>query len=622
MDNHQTQTKAQKKAAEIQEILTNLDDGVFELYHNVNGVSEVWKQFSLIKHSETSQRIDYVQCNECRGLLQFKDLSGTSHLLRHKCQFSQELENGAPKFRNLPQAKIEETQGLLMENVIKLCTNDFYSYESVCDSPNFLNFLQSFVTFGHKYGNVELKNVYPNVNRIHREIMNKKDENLREIYSKFREAMKTNSCSATIEIQKYTCSSTEKDLLVMSIQYFDKDFSGLRKKIIFGIRFDKEDFISVQQNIVKSFNFFGGDRNALIGLTIVTPRSEILSKALTSPFSRNDCIASTIKNILDESFKISLKSEIDELLSNCKSIIRVVSSSGESNLELSQDTGTWKSKVAMLRSLIDQHDAVSAILKNENQSKLIFHKRRAEELKSFLEPFVDAIEDLSATTYTTANKILLWWTSLKEHLKTYDNYSYEIKGLMITTNTQFESKFRPTMANKIDCFLDPRFKFLKMLSEKEKAEVMKEVRKLLDEMNMDVEVEVAADVVTTPASKKARFSLYEANRSDAQKQKNANKPKSRFSRFEIDESDIQKDDEVTKYMNFPPTSSASFESEFDIISKYWKPRKKTLPKLFKLVTSRLHIPACCGNVWDNTITMKQNLELETVNELLVVKDNN
>lgn len=615
-ENTEILTKAQKKVAEIKEILTNLEDGVFELYPNVNGMSEVWKQFSLIKHSETSQRIDYVHCNECRGLLQFKELSGTSHLLRHKCHFSQDLESAGSKFRNLPLAKIEETQGLLMKNIIKLCPDDFYSYESVCDSIGFLNFLQSFVSLGHKFGNVELKKLFPNMNLIRREVVNTKEEYLRENYLKFREAMKFNYCSATIETRKYTCSS-ENNLLVMSIQYFDKDLRGLKKKIIFTTTYDTEDVESIQENIEKSFTFFGGDRKDLIALKIVTPRSDILSEGLAHPFSRNDCIASTISEILDKSFQMSSKVEISELLSNCRSIVRVIMSNDQYILDLSQDVGTWKSKAAMLQSVIDQYDDIVTILKNENQHKLSFNKRRGEELKSFLEPFVEAVTDLSATTHTTANKILLWWAILKEHLKTHDNYSSEIKGLMIATNIQFESKFRPTITNKIDCFLDPRYKYLKMLSETEKAVVYKEVRKLLDVIDVDDEI-----VADAPDPKKGRFSLFEGNKSDAKKQKptDKEKPKSRFSRFECNDTESKIDDEVSKYMNFPPTTSASFESEFDIIVKYWIPRKKTLPKLFKLVTTRLHVPACCGNDWQNTIAMKENLQPETINDLLIVKD--
>lgn len=619
-ENNEILSKAQKKAAEIKEILTNLEDGVYELYPNLNGMSEVWKQFSLIKHSETSQRIDYVHCNECRGLLQFKELSGTSHLLRHKCHFSQDFESAGSKFRNLPLAKIEETQGLLMKNIIKLCTDDFYSYESVCDSTGFLNFLQSFVSLGHKFGNVELRKLYPNVNLIRREVVNMKEEYLRENYSKFREAMVLNYCSATIETRKYKCSS-ENDLLVMSIQYFDKDLRGLQKKIIFTTSYDTEDAENVQDNIEKSFTFFGGDRNDLVGLKIVTPRTGILSEAFIHPFSRNDCIASTICEILDKSFQISSKAEISELLSNCRSIVRVIMSNDQYRLHLNQDVGTWKSKVAMLQSVIDQYDDVSTILKNENEYKLNFNKRRGEELKSFLEPFVEAVTDLSATTYTTANKILLWWAILKEHLKTHDNYSSEIKSLMMATNVQFESKFRPTITNKIDCFLDPRYKYLKMLSETEKAEVYKEVGKLLDEINVDNEIVV--DAPSAPDPKKGRFSLFEGTKSDAKKQKQTNKekPKSRFSRFESNDTDSKIDDEVSKYMNFPPMTSASFESEFDVIVKYWIPRKKTLPKLFKLVTTRLHVPACCSNDWEKTFAMKENLKPENINDLLIVKDN-
>lgn len=623
------------KEEEIKEVLNNIDDGIYEVYPNVKGVSDVWKKehFVLIRNTQTNERVKYAQCTECKGLLSFKDLSGTSHLLRHKCNITDEAEANSAKFKNLNPGKIDEAKETIIQNIIKLCAEEFYSCEDLCDSPRFLDFLQSFVAFTHKYGNVNLNTIYPSGNLIRRNIVNTKEEKLRDILMEYREAKKSGNCSATIEIRKYVCPTVDDfHVLIMSIQYFKNDLSSLKKKIIFATIFDEEDKLeAIQLNIIKNFELFGGDKNDLEDLMIITPRNTVLAKVLAFPFIRNDCTSCVIKDIFNSAIKNSSTVEMEELLSTCRSVVRLIMSNEQYNtMELCQDLGTWKTKDSMLRSIIAKYDDIIVILDDENQDKLRFSKKRAEELFDFLEPFVAAIDDLSATSHTTANKILLWWASLKDHLETKNKFSFEIKNIMINAKVSFDSRFQPTITNKIDCFLDPRYKSLLMLSEAERVEVINEVRKLVADIEIDI------DVVTTvsnthseiaPQAKKARFAAYEAGTSNAgaskavvqNKKQDASKEKNRFAKYEV--GDTQISDEVSKYVNLPQADPAKFESDLEIITKYWKPRKKLFPKLFKLALSRLHVPASCGCAWDETFKMKEKLKAEAINDLFIVKDN-
>lgn len=84
-------------------------------------------------------------------------------------------------------------------------------------------------------------------------------------------------------------------------------------------------------------------------------------------------------------------------------------------------------KILMLESINMHYDEMVAISNNDNKFAFQFNKRKSEEFISLLSPFVEALDDLSATTYTTANKIFVWRSVLNEHVHTFNEYSNDLK---------------------------------------------------------------------------------------------------------------------------------------------------------------------------------------------------
>lgn len=615
-----------EKENEVAEVLNQIENGSLEIYRS-SGISPAWKKFVKIRNTISKQRIYYAQCIECKILLSYKEHGSTSHLNRHKCKFNDETAERLP-FRKIPVEKVDDVQKVLVKNVLKFCAEDLASYEAICDSTNFINFLQSFVTMGQNLGNIELKEIFPKSNAVRQKFEVLKDENQRELYSKFREAFKNGLCSVSFHIQPIFSGPTENCVLVMKVQYFEGDISALKNKVVFATPVYHDDSPEIfLTKLIKLFNNFGGHEHDLRQLPIVTDNQQIFLKALDT-FARKNCVADIIIDILNEAFNISAKRETEEFLSACTGIVRILFNLDKHNLKLNQDNGTWKNKLLMVQSITDQYNDIAMILENESQVNFHFNKRRAEEFVSFLEPFIDAIDDLSAISYTTANKVLLWWTAMKDHLGTFDNYSYELKHIMINAMICFRSKFIITVDNKIDCFLDPRYKMLKMLEESERNEVATEIRTKLEEIIVEQIVPVAS-TSTAPEVKKKKFAVYETKKGDSRavlpkkvsnKSKEAKKNESRFKRFETnDDEEINQHDEVVRYLKLPVMKSSQFESEFDLVRKFWKSQQKNLPKLYKLATSRLHTPATCGCVGKNSFS-KQYLKDETLNELLFIRD--
>lgn len=596
------------------EVLQRIDDGTYELFIHDGGYSDAWEKFWRIRNPKAKELIEYVQCMECKVLLTFKKYSGTTHLNRHKCRKGRGLnDDGTCKFKCLTSEKTDELKSSITKDIIKVCAEDLISPEILCESAAFLRFSQKLISMGYKDGNVESKNIFPNSYIVRRDIVDMKEEKLRESYFKFREAMKNKWCSGTIEVRMFI--STRADfVLIMSVQFFDPNLKALTKNVIFTTSIaDGQSSIIILQNLLEKFKLFGGDEETMQNLKIVTPNIDVLQEALAFPYTRYNCAADTITKILDEAFVSSGSKDVNDLISNCRSIVSLTE---KHNLKLDTDIGTWKSKISMIRSVLLNYADIAKILENENKNILKVNKRRAEELIDFLGLFEDAIDDLSSTSYPTANKILLWWSFLTKHLEECDEYSLEVKKIVTTTKGIFGLKFQPTMENKIDCFLDPRYKSLVMLTKNDRDVVIEETRKLLDNELENVNVvEPLPGPSNVRLPKRNRFAIYESAKGISEK----STKKCRFECYEASVTDKNENDEIKIYLDLPVVNSKSFKSEFGIISEFWKSRKNVLPKLFKLAITRLHVPACCGSAGLKDTNLNHTLDIETVNDLLLVR---
>lgn len=623
-DHREVVSKAEK-LKQIEETLKSLEDGTSELYKS-SGPSSVWKKFMLIRDVQTKKRIEFTQCTECKALLTFKENSGNSHLRRHKCRIDQDALEEESKHRTLAPETARQVQNSIIQNIMKYCADEFITWEKICQSPQFVDFAQSFVSLALKHGNVCLKDLFPNSNAMNREIEKFKDEKQQEIYQNFRRTLNNNWCSASLCFQNFN-GSMEKVLVIMRLQYYANNFSSLQNKVILTAPCDTKNPDGFLDNLVKRFKHFGGDEKDLHRMKIVTANDKIFLKAFSYPFSRSRCVVNTIIEVLDAAFKESASNELNDFFVSCGKIVRYINDSDKYYFMLNCDNGSWKDKLLMMESINKYHDEMLAISKDDNKFAFQFNKRRAEELISLLSPFVEAADDLSASSYTTANKIFVWWSVLNEHLQTCNDYSNDLKGIMLRARDRFELSFPATMDDKINALLDPRFKQLLMLKDSERAEVIKEVRNLLQDLPIENDDDEASTSTGITKAKRSRLEHFES-----QKQKHKDRPKtrvqpsnkekgkSRLSKYEANESNIEENDEVKMYLKLPLLNSSNFENEFDIMKKFWQSKQKALPKLYKLATTRLHVPAYCGSVEESVITMKESLKDEYMNDLLFFRD--
>lgn len=155
----------------------------------------------------------------------------------------------------------------------------------------------------------------------------------------------------------------------------------------------------------------------------------------------------------------------------------------------------------MIQKLNLNYNEVKDLLSAEMQENFKFDQKLAEELVEVLELFIDALNELQSTNYPTSNKILLWWSILNDLFDSNAKYSKPIKRAMLQTKLLFKTNFVPTIDQKI-CFLDPRYRFLKMLVPNDRVEVIREVRNILDNIPYEQSDVVPGHHAAPPAKKK------------------------------------------------------------------------------------------------------------------------
>lgn len=588
--------KAEEKAIEIDNILARIKEGIYEIVPVTSGISPVWKTFVKLRHSTTKVFIEYVKCRNCKGLVPYHSRSGTSNLLKHKCKTLKE-----EAFKNLPDEKVANVKQFLMDKIIACSAEDFCPIEYFCGT-GFLKMAQSLVALGDKHGNIDVKSVHPNLNAINRQIAHVKEETRQTLLDTFKKAYNRSWCSTSVEVCKSNGIVKKSLLATFSLHFFDEELTALRKIPIFAIGIDPDDEPQTTlEQLQRSFNIFGGDEIQLHAMKIVSPNNSMMKTILNFNYNRQDCIIYKINTILDASLNISFNktNDFNELIKNCRSIVRYIKDSGKSHqleIEVKIDNGTWTSKIEMLDLLKDQYDNVMEILDEDKENTFVLNKKLIKEIVSFVSPFLEAADDLVATEYPTANRIVLWWALLNSHLQDIESCSFWMKNVMKKAQSIFDIEFHPSTDNKIDCFLDPRYRWLKMFPQTERDTVYEKVRDLLQD------VEVHLRVIPSCSSKEPL---------------QPSPKKSRFSKFESSKMDIDTNDEVSMYLQSADVQRNVFELEFNLIGIFWKSVEEKFPKLFRLATSRLNVPASCGSLNPNEY-VEQKLTLDKLNDLMLI----
>lgn len=572
------------------EILKRIAENELEVVH-CNGNSAAWKIFNKIRYvKEKTKYVDYVQCKTCKVLRTYSPENGTSTLKKHKCKNGGDVE---VVYKSLLPEEATEIRKTLSNKSLELCATDVIPVDTIC-GVGFYNFSQSLITLGERFGNINLDGLLPKNKFLTRRIRSLRDDEQHKLEQDVADAIVKKRCSLSM-----ACSTKVDGInqLIASCIYFDNDLTKLTKKIIFTLPVDEScSEEKVIYDIQNKCEAYGCNQQTLRDMSVVTPPKSFFVEKFSSICSRVDCVAFIINSILKP---FAENNEISEIFLSCKAIVSYLIESGKDTklkFKVVEAGDNWEKKISMLQKLNLNYNEVMNLMSAQNQEDFKFDQNLAEELVKVLELFIDALDDLQSTNYPTSNKVLLWWSMIKDFLNSNAKYPKPIKRAMLETKRLFQKNFVPTVDQKMSCFLDPRYRFLKMLSSDDRVEVIRKVREILDNMPF-VQSSVAPTRDSAPPPKKSKFSHLEAN-----------------------DEDLEEKDEVNVYIHSTQLSSFNLaEAEMNIVSEFWKKNEEKLPKLSRLAISKLHTPACCCDR-ENPINLHHALDSDMMDDLLFMRD--
>lgn len=578
------------KALEFDEILKKIAEGELETVH-YNGNSAAWKIFDKIRYvKDNTAYVDYVQCKTCGVLRTHTPENGTSTLKKHKCKNAKEDE---VVYKNISPEESSEIKEKLLAKSLQLCATDMIPLDIVSGS-GFLNFAQMLVGIGELHGNISLQGLLPKTKFLTRHINNLNEDEQQKLGKCAENALKRNHCSLSMDCHIKADGGSQ---LLASLIFFNDDLTQLTKKHIFTLSVEKDYCAEkIMCDIKSKLKTFGCDDKMLKKLSVVTPAKDIFVDILDGICLRVDCAAFIINSFLKP---FSDCDEVSELFLRCKGIMNYLIETGKETklkFKMTEDNDSWEHKILLIQKMNLNYNEVMDLLSVEKRAELKFDQKLAEELVEMFEVFIDAFDDLQSTNYPTSNKVLLWWSILNDHFNSKPKYSKPLKRATAQAKLLFETNFVPTIDQRISCFLDPRYRFLKMLSPEDRTEVIREVREILDNMPNEPCKAPAAETCIPP-TKKSKFKHLEAN-----------------------DDDTEERDEINVYIHSTQLSSYNLaDSEMNIVSKFWKSSESKLPKLSRLALSKLHVPACCCTR-DIPINLKRVMEHKTINSLLLLRD--
>lgn len=508
---------------------------------------------------------------------------------------------------NLTTETKGELKRALTKTIVEFCAKDIRPMEIV-SGKGFMRLVQHIMSIGATYGNIDISTILPHPTTVSRNVAKVKKEIHQKIFPIIEKAMEKGECSATTDM--WTEDYKKKAFITLTVHFFDDKFT-LQKNVLFTsfFKFKSKTGKNVKKEILRRFTELGYKKKLLVKMRFVTDQGSNVVKALKHPYLRDDCRAHLLNTVLRNTFEsdnvplIFLKTLI-----TCKNIVRHLKQSGKSS-ELphavqQQCETRWNTRLKILNSITKQHPEIRALLTDKQNERWKIDIDLIEDIIVFLTPFEEATKALEGDLNPTANKVLLYWVEISEHLDQSKFTNRAMKLIVEVARKYFISKFKITMDTKIACFLDPRYRFLKMLPDNERDEVYTEVKRVMTDLSIS---QLNDDSCEPPPSKKSRFSVFEADLGVLEVEKE----------FHL----YMKTANCSEYLQ-------SDDNKKFFIELFWRANRICFPMLSKLARQRLAVPASSGpseRVFSDAgqyyTSRSTNLKPELLDDLLFIRNN-
>lgn len=463
------------------------------------------------------------------------------------------------KYQTISKQIVNSEKKKTTDKLVEFCAADVRAFQTVT-GKGFVSLAQHFLSVGARRGEIDVATILPHPTTVSRNIPRIKAIKLEEVHPIIQKAIENYECAATTDC--WTDDHKKNCYISLTVHFFDENFV-LEKKDLCCTLFnnDIKSGVQIRRKIRKKFYNLGFETRYLHTMPFVTDRGANVVRAFKGRYNRKNCYCHVINTVLENTFKHHCPVHVEILISDCKSIVTYLKQSIKANqltyTPKQEVSSRWNSKLEMLNSVVPQYDEIVALLPEAQRQKWSIDVDLGKELIRFLEAFKEATLTLEAEKYPTANYILLCRVELKKFL-TEGNFVGSMKTLVKNALKYIDMKWPVLMEHKIACFLDPRYRDLKMLTDAERNGVVKEICKML--RNFPV-----AEIEGPSPPKKRRFSAYE------------------------DRVDDEGYNEIQLYIQTADYSNMMGRKH--VVESFWQNNRFNFPKLYLLARKILCVPA-------------------------------
>lgn len=453
--------------------------------------SQVWKHFLEVVDVHTLSPVGHVQCKSCKAFFAYDGgKTGTSHLNRHKCKAADDTAAITSFFTETKPQVSSTVKGNLTTACVKWCAKDMRPFDVVCDD-GFLKVADELIAIGAKYGSISARTVIPHPTTVSRRVSEVVNELREAVMPEIHSAMKEGRCSMTLDM--WTDDYKKVAYITATAHYVSVKWE-LRSLVLFTSDFppERKTGENIRKEVVRRSAKLRIDEGMLSNVVFVTDQGANMISALR-PYARMSCCAHVLNTVLRNAFDDGyLAEELPDLLEQLKKVKAVVTLLKQSGLTSQLPHGVcqeictrWNSKLAMIKSVLTQYDAIENLLNSRGNLLLEdVNKALLTEVVEFLEPFKEASDKLEQDKVVTLPLVLMYYTKLKKHLTAASTDSPEVCKLKSRTLEFLQTKMQIGELHKIATFLWPPFRHLRVLEEQERKTVHDRVRELLIDVHL------------------------------------------------------------------------------------------------------------------------------------------
>ena len=484
--------------------LASGDYGVIEDRESKRLKSDVWNHFDKV-HDENGERIDFVQCKNCKAVLSYSSRkTGTSTLARHTTRCEGSDESGLP----LPgpdqpsvatfftaRPKVMPLTQKVKQNVTKkcvyFCCKDIRPF-NIVNGDGFVELAQELIYVGATYGNVAVSSVMPCNVTISNRCGDMAQERRDDLSLTLQSLLDDGTVAMTTDM--WTCDYRKISYLTITCHFITEEMKLVTKTLsttAFPLDEAKTGENIRREIVNKLMTKYGLEASSLNKIVWVTDQGANIVLALR-PYHRLDCIDHVLNTVLRHGLDMKeldkTAPDIVATLTAAKELVRYVKQTGlaaQLSKTLLQMCDTRFSTVyhtlISIQAIYDElHEKLDA--RGESERVETIAPDTLNFLVGLLKPFYDAQKELEGDKYPTLNLVCLWHEKLKTHTRPNAADSRQQAVVRKRLKEWLARKVKIDDRHKHATFLWPIFNQLRMMASFERDDVYENIRTLLRAM--------------------------------------------------------------------------------------------------------------------------------------------